>query len=549
MFSEPALGEKFFGREEVLELLNKRIAALKDGYRQNIALTGQSLAGKTSIISHFLYTVKEEGIIPVYVEVIREPFKSFADKFIATLLYNSLTRMHEDVTIYLDDLLAKAREKLPKTHSAIRHLVSCIEREQYDEAYSSLLGLTSVLKDEMKMPCIVILDEFDNLEYLGIKNPFLNFGKVIMVQKDTMYIVSSSRDQAIKKILSEKLSLLFGNFEIVKIEGFSFRAAAEFISARMAGYDVDEEVKAFLAAFTDGNAFYLDKLTARARALAQERMSNHIDVETVVEAVVGLIYNSNGVIHQYLLNFILELMDSRYKETYIATLLSIAKGNNKQAEIARHLKVKQGEMTKHLARLAELGLVSKHGVLYKIDDLMLEFWLKFVYQRRRELLVDSVFDRTNLFRDDVRSYMMNFKLDLEKGPASKIFELFNKFSNELVAINSKMVRLPHFTKVEIRVFPDGKQFISASLRGNLWVVLPHETCISENDIIECVRNLKTLDRKIVNKVVVPLEGIDENAKLLAKELKITIWDVTVMNTLLRLYGKNRIIRYERNPRQ
>ena len=53
MFSEPVIGEKFFGREEVLELLNKRVLALKDGYRQNVALTGQSLSGKSSIILAF----------------------------------------------------------------------------------------------------------------------------------------------------------------------------------------------------------------------------------------------------------------------------------------------------------------------------------------------------------------------------------------------------------------------------------------------------------------------------------------------------------------
>ena len=48
MFSEPVIGERCFGREEVLELLNKRVLALKDGYRQNVALTGQSLSGTSS---------------------------------------------------------------------------------------------------------------------------------------------------------------------------------------------------------------------------------------------------------------------------------------------------------------------------------------------------------------------------------------------------------------------------------------------------------------------------------------------------------------------
>ena len=85
MFSEPVVGEGFFGRAEILELLNKRVLALKDGYRQNVALTGQSLSGKSSIILHFLHTAGSEGFIPVYIEVVKEPFRAFANKFMLAL--------------------------------------------------------------------------------------------------------------------------------------------------------------------------------------------------------------------------------------------------------------------------------------------------------------------------------------------------------------------------------------------------------------------------------------------------------------------------------
>ncbi len=111
MFSEPAVGVKFFGREDVLELLNKRVLALKDGYRQNIALTGQSLSGKSSIILHFLHLIREEGFLPIYVEVVREAFGSFAHKFIATMLYNALKLRGVDPLMDFEKLLAKAREQ------------------------------------------------------------------------------------------------------------------------------------------------------------------------------------------------------------------------------------------------------------------------------------------------------------------------------------------------------------------------------------------------------------------------------------------------------
>ena len=542
MFSEPAVGEAFFGREEVLELLNKRVTALKDGYRQNVALTGQSLAGKSSIIYHFLYTLKEQALIPVYVEVVREGFESFANKFIATLLYNALTKMGEPVDIDREALVKRAEKCLPKTHLAIRQLNSNIDRGQYDEAYASLLGLTSTLKDETGMSCVVILDEFDNLECLGVKNPFLSFGKVIMVEKDTMYIVSSSRNEAIKKILSEKLSLLFGNFEIVKVAGFDLKTAASYIDMKLAGYELDGMMRRFLISFTDGNAFYMDKLICRARELAAQRMSNHIDRGLVADAMVDIIYNSNGIIHQYIVNFMLELLETRRRDSYIAMLISIANGRRKLSEIARGLKVKASEVSHGLAHLMELGVVSKCGVFYKIDDIVLAFWLKFVYQRRKDILVDGAFDRRRLFREDADSYLADFGREAERDAGPILAELFNLFSNEMVSIDSKSVRLPHFTRVETRAFPNAKQFVAASFRGRFWIAAHYQDDVGENDVIDYVKNVKALGLKVASKIIIPLEGIDENARLLAKELKISIWDGLCVNTLLTLYGKKKLIR-------
>ncbi len=540
MFSEPAVGEKFFGREEVLELLAKRADALKDGYRQNVALTGQSLAGKSSIILHFLHAIKDEGFVPIYVEVIKEPFRSFANKFIATILYNSLARMGEDGGIEMETLLDKAREKMPKTYSAIKGITTLMERGDLEGAYINLLGLTSVLKEESGFSCIVMLDEFDNLESLGIKNPFLGFGKMIMVQKDTMYIVSSSRNDAIRKIISEKLSLLFGNFEVINVSNFDLKTSTRFIAAKFAGFEADDLVKRFLIAFTDGNPFYLDKICGRAREAALGRMKSYVDKEDVAEAILELVYNAGGIVHQYLLNYLLELLDTKCREALLSILSSIADGHNKKAEIARGLKIRQGEIAKSLARLVELGLISKNGVFHTIDDTMLEFWLKHVYQRRKTLLIDGAFSKAALFAGDVNAYVSSFIEELNKPAAPRIAELLNSFSNELVAVDNRQMKLPHFTKVEVRQSPDSRPFIAASFRGNFWIAQVYETVVTENDIIAYIRNIKTLDSKISNKIIVPLKGIEENAKLLAKELKLSIWENATLNMLLKLYARKRM---------
>ena len=541
MFSEPVIGDKFFGREEVLDLLNKRALGLQEGYRQNIALTGQSLSGKSSIILHFLHSIKEENFIPIYVEVVKEPFRSFVNKFVATMLYHALAKMGVGVSADIDSLLEQAREHFPKTYFAIKHVHSSIDHGDLDEAYLDLLGLTSALKEEAGTPCIVILDEFDNLEHLGIKNPFLSFGKVIMIQKDTMYIVSSSRDSVIKKIISEKLSLLFGNFEVVKIGNFSLSCANSFIDSKLGGFDIEDGVRAFLVAFTDGNPFYLDKIAARAKAVAIERMSSYIDKDVVSEAILELVYNASGSIHQYLLNYVLDLLDTKNKDRFLSIMVAISNGQNKQPDIARALRVKRGEVSKALVALQELALISKNGVFYKIDDVMLEFWLTFVYQRRKNMLIDGVFDKRGMFLEDIGSYVCGFIKESEMNVVSRIAELFNVFSNDLVQIETKSMRLPHFTKVEVRTFANSQAFIAASFRGNYWIVEVCETYVGENDIIEFIKNLKSLKEKVSNKVIIPLKGIDENAKLLAKELKMSIWSNVTVNMLLGFHGKKRIV--------
>lgn len=542
MFSEPVIGERFFGREEILELLNKRVLALKDGYRQNIALTGPSLAGKSSIILHFLQTIRNDDLVPVYIEVVNEPFRAFANRFIATVLYNALSKKGESVGIEMQELIERSQKALPKTLAAAKQVNSHIERGDFDEAYQNMLGLTSVVKEETGYSCVVILDEFDNLERLGVKNPFLGFGKVIMVQKDTMYIVSSSRNEAIKKIISEKLSLLFGNFEVIRVANFDSVKACDFIDTKLAGFEMENALKKFLIAFTDGNPFYLGRILITARDLAIERMSSYIDEKTLERSILELVYDANGTIHQYLLSFLMSLVDSRSRDLCMSILTAIASGHNTQPEMARILKIKKGEISKAVARLLEQAILSKSGVFYQIEDAMLEFWIRSVYERRKNLLVDGTFKRTDLFARDISNYIKEFVAESEKKFLDRVAELFGAFSNELVTIDSKHIRMPHFTKVEIKNFlPDLKPLIAASFRGNYWMVQAYEDNINENDIINYIRNIKSSGIRVANKVIVPLKGIDENARLLAKELKISIWDSSITNRLLDIYGRKRII--------
>jgi len=165
MISEPAVGKVFFGRDDILHVLEKRVNALLGGYRQNVALTGQMLSGKSSILYQFLYTLKNASLIPVYIEVVEEPFPSFADKFIATILYNYLVSSGYEAPKDLIHLIKVAEQFIPHTIHAIKKVKIELSKKNYNDAYRKLFNLTSILKEETGKSCVVILDEFHNLEF------------------------------------------------------------------------------------------------------------------------------------------------------------------------------------------------------------------------------------------------------------------------------------------------------------------------------------------------------------------------------------------------
>src|SRR3989338_11400666 len=90
MFSDPVVGDHFFGRREIIDLLIKRAGALKSGYRQNVAIIGHQQLGKTSILRHFLHLHQDPDILAIYVAIKLQALDYFIDQFVRSLLYQYL---------------------------------------------------------------------------------------------------------------------------------------------------------------------------------------------------------------------------------------------------------------------------------------------------------------------------------------------------------------------------------------------------------------------------------------------------------------------------
>jgi AAA+ ATPase superfamily predicted ATPase len=542
MFVEPVFGKRFFGREEVLATLHKRVTALKGGYRQNLALTGPMLAGKSSILRHFLDNVKDIDIVPLYLEMTGEDFHVFCKRFTGSLLYNYLISLGQSPGKDIDELKRTCRNLIPETVSCIDKVESSLQRKRFNIAYETLLGMTSVFRTETGKSCLVILDEFHNLADFKLKRPFRTFGKFIMVQKNTMYIVSSSQKTLLKDILSRKLSLLFGNFEVVEVEGFDNHTARSYVSDKLPATGEYRYISDYMIQVTQGSPFYLEVLSGRFSELRQYSPDKTPE-ETLLDVFADILYSSEGILNQYFNNNVNFFLEKRSRKKFLPILVSLASGNATLKDIQKDMGRADKSLARKLRKLQDMDLVYKCGVFYKVSDKLFEYWLRYVYAVKSRSMLDDMgikyLEFKNAVQSDLRAYLEFASRDIPE----LVEDLFRTFNNEMVGIRMTDRRMPGFDSVtlsaeslhlsRITCLKGDKAWICDIIRGDI---------ADEADILRILGNRAGKGyKKVLRRIIVPLKGLDQNAFLLAKERKIWVWDIKQLNLIFRLFKQFQIV--------
>ncbi len=548
MFSDPVVGNDFFGRQEILDLLLKRATALKSGYRQNVAIIGHQQLGKTSILRHFLYTLNDPQILSVYVEIKLQSLDYFVDQFIRSLLFQYLIQtMTVNPEESLEKLESAAQNSIPKTVARTREIAHLLRSRRAEEAYSKLFELTSVIKEETGKNCIVILDEFHRLGEFGVKNAFSNFGKRIMVQKDTMYLLSSSSFSASRKILAEKLSLLFGNFERIYLENFDFKTSFAFVDKKMQPLSLGERFKNYLVSFTDGHPFFLETITSHLREWCLAEDQREVTAEILAEVFYRLFYGSQGVLNQYFMKLISPWTQPRSRGRHLLILAEIARGTNRLKDIAAALNMSQREASSQIQELMDYELLVKTGIFYRFHNKIFKFWLREVYERK-ELSILGTRGKNEAFLGAVCQAIREHEQILAMGVVSRMENLFSEFRNDLVEFGEKKRKLPHFTEflrpAEDPLLPgQNTHQIVARGHGRCWICRVTEEKATEKQVLDLVQGVSSAE-PAHTKVFLALGGFDENAKLLAKEKRVLTLGLSRVNLLMDLYGMPPIILHE-----
>jgi hypothetical protein len=532
----------YYERRAIGGLLKKRTKAFLEGYRQNVALIGTECLGKSHILRRFISEDLSEELISVYIELHREPFEYFAQRFMGALLYGLLKAKGRPAAGDLGAMISRSKRYIPKTLGRMRLIKRMLSKGRLKECYSSLLVLPRILSEETGLKILLVLDEFDRLKDFGLGDPFKDLGSELMMQKDTLFIVSSSQFNEAKEILKGRLSLLFGNFEIVEVKPLSFEESREFADLFLEGVEVKESIIRFLIQLTDGHPYYLHVILDRIKTLAlikEQSVTEHL----MVQGLASEMYFEHGSLHRFFSHKIEMLTQGKMPYLYLTALLGIAVGKRRVRELSRYLERSQSDTKKILNRLVEREILVRSGSFHMLNDPLCVFWLKSIFSaQKRDLGMGS---RTALeqFKTSVMSAYEGFLEEDKKELSKRIEELLKQLTREdVLEFSGKRYRCHDFSEVTSRFSSDGSSVsVLAKSPQVRWMCQIAEKPVEEEQVGAFIETLDRYKKPIKNRILLALSGIGLDAKLLAQESRINIWDLKNLNFLLSLFGKNKVI--------
>ncbi|MFQ5952055.1 MAG: hypothetical protein ACE5JK_01440 [Candidatus Omnitrophota bacterium] len=463
----------------------------------------------------------------------------------ASLLYRYLESEGLDAEGDFELLKRSCRNLIPNTVRHIDKVNSLLKKKKNEEAYEKLLELTFVFKGETGKNCIVILDEFHNLANFHLKKPFQTLGRFIMIQKNTMYIVSSSQKTLLKDILANKLSLLFGNFEIVEVNGFDSHTARLFVSEKIKEAASSENLKNYMIQLSQGSPFYLEVLAERFADLVKAKDGKRNEKECLLDTFAELLYDSNGILNQYFTNSVNFFLEKKSRKKFLPVLISMAMGNSTVKAIQENLGRKSKDLGDLLQSLQEMDLVYKSGVFYKISDKFFEYWLRNVYALKTKSVIDDLDIKYLEFKNAVEKDYLEYCKFSTLSTTEVVSDLFSSFQNEKIRLRLSERKMPRFDAVKSRYVSENISEVSGKIKDKSWVChIRYSGGKADEQDIYALSDLKGSAKKgekITRKIFIPLKGIEHNAFLLAKEKNIWVWGVQQLNEILRLFGKYELV--------
>jgi AAA+ ATPase superfamily predicted ATPase len=542
-------------REEIRLRILKRVAALEKGYRQNVGLIGPEGSGKTRLLSSLFESLcGMPHLLPVYIYAPSFGYESLVDKWIHSALSGIFLSQSIQPPQTLESILSAAEPIAPKSVERIRNLKKVCRRERNSSLVRELFSLTGLLSEETGKKAILIIDEFPALEVLPAQDPFGILGKQIMLEKNTLYCFSSSNPKLANEIFREKLSLLFSNFEIFELSPLTSDQCIDYLH-KQAPCALSHRQVLFLDDFTGGHPHYIDILLKRfnllmpINSLLESAFDNEYGngvLSRFYEAIKQEVFEPSGSLSLMFEKKLAELLpETRQRFLYQHILAALSQGSCRLSDLAALVDEKVSDIKKFIPRLIDQGIVSRSGSFYYLPDSLFQFWYREVYGRRHEwnaLAVETKkLEFMNLLVERFEQFKENPDIHLE----SRFEQLLRTFESEWLEYEGKKIQCPGFDEITVHIGAGHRPILMARSKSARWACQILEQPAAEEDIHSFLKDLKQYTRQSLKKLIVPLGGIDQNAKLMAQEARIQQWDLKQLNFILKMYRLPKIMNLSR----
>ncbi|UCH12485.1 MAG: ATP-binding protein [Candidatus Omnitrophota bacterium] len=539
LFNNPVVGNKFFARERELNFLHRKVEDLKNGYRHNVAVLGKGLIGKSSLLLHFLSGLDTADVVPVYLDLSTLSFAGFVDQFIGMLLHYNYKDIENETSADLQSLINLASSDLPGTCKKIKIIYSHMKTANKERAvFQELLDLPPCFSKESGKFCLIVFDNFSKLTDYKLGEPFSILGEKIMLQKMSLYILSDRPYINLRNILSQQLSLLFGKFQMFDLEPFSPHESLAFIDSRVKDVKLSAELKDFLVYFSGGEPFYLDILTESISIKAGEKKLLVVTQKDLSRFIYECIYARFASVNQYFSRIVEKFSGNGYLKEPIKILNAVIR-KNKIAAIIEDSKCSKAGIHKLLEKFIMQNMVIKNGPLYAIEDEVFKMWLRL---KEIEAIPQLKLDQrahTEKFVNEIRQLIETFEKEQQRSIDNKILNLIAAFDNEKVTVGKAAHILPVFKHIHTE-YTTSQDALLSGHGTKLWIFSIFKKMAEEDDILNFIDYYKKLKHRVARKVLIILNGITPEAKLLAMKEHIWIWSSDRLNSLLNLYRKARI---------
>ncbi|MBI4597336.1 MAG: ATP-binding protein [Candidatus Omnitrophica bacterium] len=531
-------------RPSVQQHLRQRVQAFTEGFRQNLVLIGPPGSGKTFQLQ-LLSAAPPEQMLVIYTPLYRESCRSFLQRLQVAILQAGLSSPSgpaasgTEPSPSLEQWLNRAAPVFPKTTAAMRPIDALLTRRLYAEAFNRTLDTIPLLIEERGRPCVLILDEFLYLEDLGFHHAFHELGKRVMTWPSTLFILASSSPYRAKRILRERLQLLFGQFELLILETLDPTIAGAWARQELARLPGASAAIPFLIDWLGAYPWYLAVLLKRLKELAalQQRRAKLTEA-LFLHAAWDVLGAREGIVHQWCLSSTETLSRQRGGARALEALLAIAQGARTTTAIGSA--VGRAGLSEALQLLIEYDVAERTGTCWMIANPVMRCWLSTVLlaQRSAARLEDAEIRRR--FDEELRRLWQAWSHAHQQPLAEQVAHLFTRFADDTISLDSKTGRLPKFDAVQTHPAspPQHAAYLVANGEGRRWCASIHDRPVDEQAITGFETFCRAQSPKPSRKIVITTAPMDDHAKLLAKAANMWIWQSDDLTILRDLYGQS-----------